>query len=114
MLGAYDKSNEELSQHMDSFLRKIKNRDYLVQDFRTKELLNLGLENTQHLLKMRDEQALVIVITKSSQKCRANHSSTLYSPHLNAYAKQNFQQVEKLASTIVPVVKNVTEVPQNP
>ena len=65
MLGAYDKSNEELSQHMDSFLRKIKNIDYLVQDFRTKELLNLGLENTQHLLKMQDEQALVIVITKS-------------------------------------------------
>ena len=97
MLGAHDKSHEELSQHMDSFLRKIKNRDYLVQDFRTNELLNLGLENTQHLLKMRDEQALVIVMTKSSQiKCRANHSSTLYSPHLNAYAKQNFQQVENL------------------
>ena len=110
MLGAYDKSNEdeELSQHMDSFLRNIKNRDYLVQDFRTKELLNLGLENSQHLLKMWDEQALVTVITKS------NHSSTLYSPHLNAYAKQNFQQVQKLTSTIVPVVKNVTEVPQNP
>ena len=43
MLGVPDKSNEELSQHMDSFLKKIKNREYLVQDFRTKELLNLGL-----------------------------------------------------------------------